>query len=55
MSVPRYDDTYRLLDNGYPRHIRSWRGVPDTIDGVITWTDGSSSVDVAVVDCSHPS
>ena len=45
---PRYDDTYRLLDNGYPRHMRSWRGVPATIDGVVTWTDGTSAVDVAV-------
>ena len=49
MSPARYDDTYRLLDNGYPRHMRSWRGVPATIDGVVTWTDGTLAVDLAVV------
>jgi len=36
----RYDEYYRRLDSGYPRHIRNWRGVPSDIDAVITWTDG---------------
>ena len=40
-AVIRYDEYYRRLDSGYPRHIRNWRGVPSDIDGVITWTDGA--------------
>ena len=40
-ALLRYDEYYRRLDSGYPRHIRNWRGVPSDIDGVITWTDGS--------------
>jgi len=35
----RYDDYYKTPDEGYPRHISNWRGVPANIDGVITWTD----------------
>jgi len=35
----RYDDYYKTPDEGYPRNIRNWRGVPASIDGVITWTD----------------
>ena len=36
----RYDDTNQAADQGYPRNIRNWRGVPVDIDGVMTWTDG---------------
>ena len=39
-SMFRYDDYYKTPDEGYPRHISNWRGVPANIDGVITWTDG---------------
>ena len=38
--IARYDDYHNREDSGYPKHIRNWRGVPDNIDGVITWTDG---------------
>ena len=38
----RYDDLYKQPDPGYPRDIRNWRGVPSNIDGVITWTDGTT-------------
>ena len=37
---PRYDENYRMPDPGYPRNIRNWRGVPSSIAGVMTWTDG---------------
>lgn len=36
----RYNETSKLLDPGYPHHIKRWRGVPGDLDAATTWTDG---------------
>ena len=36
----RYDEGRGGIEDGYPRDMRNWRGVPPHIDGAITWRDG---------------
>ena len=36
----RYDEKNQRVEEGYPRHIKNWRGVPGHMDGVLTWRDG---------------
>lgn len=36
----RYNETSKLMDPGYPHHIKRWRGVPGDLDAATTWTDG---------------
>ncbi|XP_048508022.1 72 kDa type IV collagenase-like isoform X1 [Athalia rosae] len=38
----RFNETSHTLDAGYPRNIRSWRGVPPNIDAAMTWLDGQT-------------
>lgn len=40
----RYNETIKMMDPGYPRHIERWRGVPENIDAATTWKDGILSI-----------
>ncbi|XP_018329458.1 matrix metalloproteinase-25-like [Agrilus planipennis] len=36
----RYNETSRTMDNGYPKNMNRWRGVPHDLDAALTWKDG---------------
>ncbi|OQR75284.1 72 kDa type IV collagenase-like, partial [Tropilaelaps mercedesae] len=38
----RFDEYDGMVEPDYPRHIRSWGGVPSRIDAAFTWTDQST-------------
>lgn len=38
----RYDKTRQKIEDGYPRHISAWRGIPSNIDAVFQWKNGRS-------------
>ena len=38
----RYDRTRGKLDEGYPRAISVWKGIPNDIDAVFQWKNGRS-------------
>jgi hypothetical protein len=40
LSMYRYDEQRRQIEEGYPKDMRNWRGVPTHIDGALTWKDG---------------
>lgn len=33
----RYNETTKLIDEGYPKHMGRWRGVPYNLDAATTW------------------
>lgn len=37
----RYNETVKIMDPGYPKHIGRWRGVPENLDAATTWKDGN--------------
>ena len=37
----RYDEEVQRIEEGYPKDMRNWRGVPSHIDGAITWNNGN--------------
>ncbi|XP_071453471.1 matrix metalloproteinase-17-like [Hetaerina americana] len=38
----RFNESTSLMDEGYPQPLGRWRGVPENLDAVLTWTDGAS-------------
>ncbi|XP_064098795.1 matrix metalloproteinase-17-like isoform X1 [Macrobrachium nipponense] len=38
----RYDDVTGKMDEGYPRDMKKWNGIPGDLDDVFTWNDGES-------------
>ncbi|XP_046387285.1 matrix metalloproteinase-17-like [Ischnura elegans] len=38
----RYNESTSTMDDGYPQPLTRWRGVPENLDAVLTWTDGAS-------------
>lgn len=38
----RYDRTRGKIDDGYPRDISAWRGIPSDIDAAFQWKNGRS-------------
>ncbi|XP_077283513.1 stromelysin-3-like [Arctopsyche grandis] len=38
----RYNEKTNTLDDGYPMHMRRWKGIPENINSVINWIDGST-------------
>lgn len=36
----RFNEATNTLDNGYPKSMSRWRGIPNDIDAAITWIDG---------------
>ena len=42
--IYRYDEQRREIEEGYPKDMRNWRGVPSHIDGVVTWRDGTKLI-----------
>uniref|UniRef100_A0A1B6DEQ4 Peptidase M10 metallopeptidase domain-containing protein n=2 Tax=Clastoptera arizonana TaxID=38151 RepID=A0A1B6DEQ4_9HEMI len=38
----RYNETTRIMDNGYPQSISRFRGVPEGLDSAFTWIDGTT-------------
>lgn len=41
-SYFRYDDDTQKMDDGYPKDIKKWNGLPSDLDDAFTWEDGSS-------------
>ncbi|XP_048876144.1 matrix metalloproteinase-17-like isoform X1 [Brienomyrus brachyistius] len=38
----RFDDHLRQMDQGYPKDMALWKGVPPKLDDAMRWSDGSS-------------
>ncbi|KAK7067992.1 Matrix metalloproteinase-15 [Halocaridina rubra] len=41
-SYFRYDEEAKKMDEGYPRDMMKWNGIPGELDAVFTWTDDAS-------------
>ena len=38
----RYDKTRHMIEDGYPRDMRAWRGIPYDINAAFQWKNGRS-------------
>ncbi|XP_037802924.1 stromelysin-3-like [Penaeus monodon] len=38
----RYNEKTNTMDQGYPKNMAKWNGLPDNLDAVFTWKDGMS-------------
>ncbi|ROT74142.1 Matrix metalloproteinase-24 [Penaeus vannamei] len=38
----RYNEKTQAMDQGYPKNMAKWNGLPDNLDAVFTWKDGVS-------------
>ena len=41
----RYNETSGKMDEGYPKQMDKWNGLPDGLDAVFTWHDRKCSVE----------
>jgi len=38
----RFDELNKKVEDGYPKHIGNWQGVPINITGALTWKNGAT-------------